>query len=349
MKLSSLKLQQVRRHSEIELEFSTGVNILLGPNTCGKTTILEALGLIATGRSYLARTKDLIQVGSDWLRIDANFSGHQRSVKLALAKSSRPAFIIDNSNYSRLKRDQMVPLVWFNPHQTNLLNSSPSKRRDLIDGLLSQLEPGYLDNLRRYQRSLIQRNNLLKQPQTTPKSLFVWNLRLAEHGSQIVTSRQLLLNKINTQLQPTYQKLSNDRQRLTVQYLCQLDPSNYGDKLLHHLQDNCSQEVAAGHTLYGPHRDDWQITNNQHNINQIASRGEMRSIILAIKLIETNLLTAAFQSPPLLLLDDVFSELDGARRKAVVTALSKSQAFITTTDADIVHKDFSQKARLITL
>ena len=350
MILKSLKLNHVRCHTKLDLEFSGKVNILLGPNACGKTTVLEAINLITSGRAYVAKTKDILQSQAAWLRIDADFVNQRRSLKIVPAKSTRPKFEINNQQYTRLNHNQIIPAVWFSPHQTRLPYGSPARRRDFVDRLLHQLEPEYSTNLRSYQRALMQRNNLLKQPKINPESLFVWSLRLAESGAQITNSRQQLITKLNQQLPATYYKVSSARKRdLIINFSQPLTSTNYADDLLQKLHKNHQAEVAAGHTLSGPHLDDWEITYDQRNISHIASQGEVRSIILALKLIEVDLLTKTFQDPPLLLLDDIFSELDGSRRRALTTAVAGAQTFITTTDADIVKKDFSQTAKLITV
>ena len=350
MILRSLKLSHVRRHDKLDLEFSDKVNILLGPNACGKTTVLEAIALITSGRAYSTNAKDLLQSDSAWLRIDGDFDHQSRSLKIVPTKSLRPSFEINGQQYSKLSHDQLIPSVWFDPHQTRLPHSSPTRRRDFIDRLLCQLEPEYSTNLKRYRRVLAQRNHLLKQPKTTHESLFVWNLRLVEYGAQITSSRQQLITELNRQLPKTYHRVSNQtKSDLTIKLNQPLPGDNYADDLLQKLTQDYQTERAAGHTLHGPHLDDWQISYSQRNINRIASQGEIRSIILALKLIEVSLLTTAFKQTPLLLLDDIFSELDGARRKALTAAVAETQAFITTTDADVVKKDFSQRAKLITI
>lgn len=348
-RLSALKLQHVRCHSELELEFSKGVNIILGPNACGKTTVLEAISLVASDRRQSVTPKDLLQKGSDWLRIDANFESQSRSLKFDATRASRPAFAINDNKRSKLRQEEIVPTVWFSPPHTNLLRSSPSKRRAMLDDLLSQLQAGYSENLRHYWRALSQRNRLLKTSQLDPEQLFVWSLRLVEYGAQLVAAREQTTAQLNLRLADVYTQLSQDKKTLTVEYLTQLPTANYADKLLQQLRKTISAEQAAGHTLYGPHLDDWQITEGSQNIVATASQGETRSIVLAIKLIEADMLSQAFGQPPLLLLDDIFSELDGARRRAVVLAASRTQAFITTTDADVAHKDFSQAAKLIAI
>lgn len=350
--IASLRLQNFRSYQDASFEFNEGVNIIIGPNASGKTNVLEGLVYLCQGAPFRALDKENIRVGSDWARLDGLTSKNQtRVVKLQHEKGAvNREFIIDDTSKKRLAFSDTIPVVLFEPDDLQQLTTSPEKRRQFIDSILSQIDSEFGRLQRDYARTLTQRNKLLKSGLTQARgSIFAWNIRLTELGGAVVAKRLGLLERLNQEIGESYSQLANKEHRVLLSYQSVLPPHQYASQMLKKLEQLLESDVLRGFTTVGPHRDDIEISINAHPIFHHASRGETRTTLLALKVQETKLLQEARQQKPLLLLDDVFSELDGARRKALTNFVKDYQSFITTTDADVVGKRFTKHTQLIPL
>jgi len=351
--ITGIRLQHFRSYSDDSFEFDKGVNIIVGPNASGKTNLLEAVLVASIGRSYRAHDNELVEHGQPWARLDAHTGTNPRIVKLeAVAGSVRlkKTITVDSKPYARLPLYKTVPVVLFEPNHLQLLHGSPELRRDFLDNLLEQTAPGFGVLRRQYKRALGQRNALLKlNKQTAEQQLFVWNIRLSELGGQIAERRQQLIENFNQKLSELYQSLSKTKSTVTISYVSTVGGTNYSSKLLHKLDQSAELDYQRGFTTYGPHRDDFELKLDKYPASEVASRGELRTLLLSLKIIELQLTEAAHGRRPLLLLDDVFSELDGSRRRALTDFLSDHQTFITTTDADVVVQHFMDRCHIIPL
>jgi len=347
--ITDIRLQHFRSYADDAFELSGGVNIIVGPNASGKTNLLEALLVVARGVSYRANNSELIQFEQPWARVDAHTIDGQRTIKLTAGEPrAQKSFEINGQKYYRLSLDKTLPLVLFEPQHLQLLTGRPELRRDYLDDILDQTISSFGKLRRDYKRVLAQRNHLLKQGRKTgERQLFPWNIRLSELGGQVAGYRTQLVKSIRESLPSIYQKISNSSAQIDASYVsgCQLD--NYSDQLLHKLEDSEYRDFAQGFTSFGPHRDDLQVQLNNHLAQASASRGETRTLILALKMIELEQIENQRKQKPLLLLDDVFSELDGTRRKTLTRYLKNYQTFITTTDADLVVHNFSQGCAIL--
>ncbi|MCA9325746.1 DNA replication/repair protein RecF, partial [Candidatus Saccharibacteria bacterium] len=223
-------------------------------------------------------------------------------------------------------------------------------RRTYLDDLLERTEPGFAQLRRQYKRTLQQRNALLKSKNFNINTqLFPWNIRLSELAGRVVRHRTKLVDGLNTQLNDLYRRLSHTDVRLEIVYGGTFTVNQYETKLLHKLEASTAQDIARGFTTSGPHREDFTVYYDNHQAAETASRGETRTAILALKILELELLEKVRDQKPILLLDDVFSELDGSRRKLLTTYIEKYQTFITTTDADIVVQNFTETCNIIPL
>ena len=346
---TDIRLQHFRSYSDESLELSDGVNIIVGPNAGGKTTLLEALLLVTRGGSYKAHDIDLIAFDENWARIDAHTNTETRSVKIlregTLAKKQ---FVIDGRQFARLNQTHSLPVVLFEPDHLQLLTGSPERRRLFLDDLTEQTNPSFSKIRQYYKRALQQRNALLKNSHLATKDqLFVWNIRLSELGGQIARERMKLINDLNEKISNTYSEIADKKHSVRLEYQTRCSTENYDTDLLHKLETKTEIDHARGFTMYGPHRDDMTVILNNHPAQDTASRGETRTLLLALKMRETIILEEARNIRPALLLDDVFSELDGKRRKALTSFLKSYQAFITTTDADVIAKNFAQNSNII--
>lgn len=350
--ISSLRLQNFRSYKDASFEFNEGVNIIIGPNASGKTNILEGLVYVCTGTSFRAHDKENIRNKSTWARLDGVTSKNQtRVVKLARDDGSvKKEYEIDDETKKRLPFTDTIPAVLFEPDDLQQLTTSPEKRRSFIDSILGQVDAEFRRQQREYNRVLAQRNRLLKNGRVQAQdTIFAWNIRLSELGGQIVAKRLELINQLNVGLGKSYSQLASKKHRVLLAYQSVLPPSQYASEMLKKLELLLENDLLRGFTTIGPHRDDIEISINGTPIYHHASRGETRTTLLALKIQETKLIEQARDQKPLLMLDDVFSELDGARRTALTEFITDYQSFITTTDADVVSKKFTNQARLITL
>jgi DNA replication and repair protein RecF len=349
--INSIRLQNFRSYRDESFEFDPGVNIVVGPNASGKTNLLEAVLVLSRGSSYRAKDVELIKFDQEWARLDGFFDNQTRVLKLEkighlLAKS----YLLDEKPFKRLSLERSVPVVYFEPNHLQIIIRGPEQRRTYFDEILERSQPGFKTTLSAYQRVLSQRNSLLKQGHhQAKKQIFAWNLRLAELGEKIAEARLDLTNELNKDIKKTYKTISNKPTSLSVEYKSQFPVKSYGSRLLSKLETNTEEDYIRGFTSYGPHREDFIFYLDNQNASASASRGENRSIMLALKIYELNLIEKVAGQTPIFLLDDVFSELDGARRRALVDFLANRQTIITTTDADSVIEHFTEGHRLIAL
>ncbi len=339
--LTAIRLQQFRSYTDASFELSSGVNIIVGPNASGKTNLLEAVLVLARGGSFRAKDGQLVQFAAEWARLDADLPSHHRTVKIA-GQDTVKSFEIDSQKLARLHHSKLIPTVLFEPNHLFLFGAAPDVRRAFLDDLIEQTDTTYANTRKQYRRVLAHRNALLKRaPHDVTQQLFVWNLRLSELAGQMVRKRSALLVRFDADAPMLYSSLSNDQKQLNFAYQSRFPLESYETTLLKKLESSVGLETARGFTLYGAHRDDFIATLDGKPVTEVASRGEVRSIILVLKIMELALLEEKTGQQPLLLLDDVFSELDSRRRQALTQHVARYQTFITTTDADVVIQHFT--------
>jgi DNA replication and repair protein RecF len=347
-----IRLKDFRSYKEASFEFLPGVNIIVGPNASGKTNLLEAILVLARGSSYRASDVDLIRLGRPWSRIASSLeSGEERALKIERGPSgSLKTYLLNGKAYKRLSLQRQLPCILFEPNHLQLLGGQPELRRQYLDDLLEQTNPAFGPTRRHYKRVLAQRNALLKNSSRSfEKQLFVWNIRLSELGGFIARERLKLVEELNQYLPKLYKDMSHSKTLVTADYHSSMPAHAYETALLRKLENSFAEDRLRGFTSVGPHRDDLVINFNGSSSAKAASRGETRTVVLALKIFELSRLETAREQKPLLLLDDVFSELDGRRRHALTDYLKEYQTFITTTDADVVIQTFAQSTNLIAL
>jgi DNA replication and repair protein RecF len=348
--ITHIRLQHFRSYIDTSFELAQGVNIIAGPNASGKTNLLEAVLVAARGSSYKARDAELMRFNESWARIDAKTPSHKRVVKLQGDMAVSKSFEIDGQALTRLHQTKTLPVVLFEPNHLLLLSGSPDMRRTFLDDLIEQTEPRFGAMRRNYRRVLAQRNALLKKnPPNLAEQLFVWNLRLSELGGQIARERIRLIRMFNERIAELYSGLAQRGNTVELQYVSRFAPEHYESALLRKLEASTELDVLRGFTAYGPHRDDLTALIDGRPVQETASRGETRTLVLALKILELQLLEKFRGVPPMLLLDDVFSELDSERRRALTNHINDHQVLITTTDADVVTTHLSAQATIISL
>lgn len=330
------------------------MNIVVGANGAGKTNLLEALFVLCRGKSFRVADAELLSYDAEWFRLAAEVDEHQRilTVKKANGKLEK-RLRTDNTVKARLSAREQLRVVLFEPRDMQLLTGSPERRRDYLDSILEQLEPSYSRTLSHYRRALTQRNTLLKQSRQTPADhLFVWNVRLSELGAQLISKRRGLVRALSEKASETYSNISGTASQIEVCYeeqFAAVPDERLASAALQALEQKYAQDRERGFTSVGPHRDDVTLVLNGAPAQATASRGETRSLVVMLKLLEAQLLDAHYDSHPLMLLDDVFGELDASRRHALAHYLVNYQTIITTTDAEMVAEGLTTRHKVLKL
>lgn len=333
MIIQSLSVENVRTHQKFRHTLSPNVTLITGQNGSGKTTLLEAITVALGGKSFKGSDRELLRGGSDWWRIDIKLDEQERIVKFNPTNpTKRKQFTIDDKTTARLPTGSLYPIVLFDPEDLRLLNGSPSRRRQFIDRFAAQINPGYSKIVHRYERALLQRNKLLKTG-GSPSSLFAWNVSLSEYGSQIIDARVRLIEQLNLGLQPTYDTIALAKDSVSIHYSHTLI-DNTQQKMLRELEQQYERDRILGATTVGPHRHDVLFSFNNSPATQVASRGEVRTVVLALKFLEVDIIQQLTGRPPIVLLDDVFSELDETRQTHLATKFKDHQIVMTSASAN---------------
>ncbi len=338
MYISRLHLHQFRSHEDTLFEFDPTVTAITGPNGSGKTNILEAIYTLLMGKSFRDGDDDLITYEQDWYRIESDIEGVNRELRYQPSNKGKQ-LIIDGTSKGRFTYRQQLPVVLFEPDDLLMIHGSPGQRRKYIDELLQKLSLPYRQLLARYERVLTQRNNLLKKRHSLNElkdNLFVWDVSLAELGSKIITMRLDIIEQINSLASEIYSEVAGKKQNLALTYIYphqQQTESQIVSALACHLDD----DLRRGFTTVGPHRHDIEFELESQSAKHTASRGEVRTILLSLKQIEIGLLKRTYGDAPILLLDDVFSELD-PQRQSNLFLLDSIQTIMTTTTLNTSEK-----------
>jgi DNA replication and repair protein RecF len=326
--VTSISVQNMRIHRQYSVDLLPSVTVITGPNGSGKTSLIEALYIALQGTSFKGNDSDILRTDAPWYRIDIQLADEtKRTVKFDPARTSgKKQFVVDGKTHYRLGQKQKLPVVLFEPNDLRLLNGSPSRRREYIDRFVGQIDPLYSQALKKYERALRQRNNLLKRSTVTRDELFVWDVALSEYGAYLIEKRAEVVREIDEQLGGVYDKIADSSDIVAVRY--PYDTTK--QKLLAELHAHADKDIILGFTSVGPHRHDIVFEYNHAPALAVASRGEVRSILLALKFIEVAILQAATMQKPIILLDDVFSELDDTRQSHLVQNFKDHQVIITS-------------------
>lgn len=336
MRITGIRVQNIRTHADTKQAISPDVTLVTGDNGSGKTSLIEAITVALQGSSFRGTDTELLRHDASWWRIDVFTDETDRVVKFDPSRSSgKKQFIIDDKTSYRLMPSGKYPVVLFEPDDLRLLHGSPSRRREFIDRFISQVNPTYGPLLRKYDRALKQRNALLKNATTTRDDLFVWDVAISEYGAQIIEQRIRYIELLNAQLDETYNVIAQSRDVVSMHY----SHTVIGDveqRLIHELHARMERDRLLGYTSIGPHRDDVVFRFNNATALSVASRGEVRSIVLALKFLEVDLITATTGRQPVILLDDVFGELDSERQTHLTTKFSGKQIIMTSASSTAV-------------
>lgn len=358
--IERLSAQHLRGYASLDVAFGPGAQLVVGPNAAGKTSLLEAIVLLGWGRSHRTTADgELIRWGQDVARVEGRVGDEVLEVAItrsgADGRGGRKRIRVNGVGRRAAALGRSLRVVLFAPEEMLLVIGAPSLRRAAIDSLAAARFPAYADDLATYGRTLQQRNSLLRairEETATRDQLRFWDATFVETGGRVVAARLELLETLAGPLAAAHREIAPDEAAggvLGLRYVSNA-PAGVGetprDALARRLVETAEKELWNGSTVIGPHRDDLAFELAGRDLASFASRGQQRTAILAFKLAELDLLTELDGRPPLLLLDDVFSELDPERRAHLVRRIAAlPQAFVTTTTRDDLDPELLAIAR----
>lgn len=334
MIIKSLEIVDYRNYDSLNLEFDRGTNILYGDNAQGKTNILEAIYLAATTKSHRGtKDKEIINFDKEeaHIRTFLEKEGIETRVDMHLRKSGTKGIAIDGQRIKKAA-DLMgiCNVVFFSPEDLGIIKNGPSERRRFVDMELCQLDSFYLYNLNHYNKIVNQRNKLLKDMYMNPdlkETLNIWDMQLVSFGSKIIERRKFFAEQLNEIIYDIHKKLSGGREEIRIVYEPDVEIEDYETKLKHS-QD---RDIKSKMTTVGPHRDDFSFYVGDIDIRKFGSQGQQRTAALSLKLSEIEIVKKITRDTPILLLDDVLSELDSNRQNYLLNSIGNIQTIITCT------------------
>ncbi len=337
MILKSLELLDFRNYEKLQMELDPGTNIIYGDNAQGKTNILESIYLSGTTKSHKgSKDREMIRFGCEEAHIrtvvEKGRLDHQ--IDLHLKKSRSKGIAIDQLPIKKASQlFGILNLVFFSPEDLNIIKNGPSERRRFLDVELCQLDRVYLHYLTKYNKILNQRNRLLKDISHHAgllDTLDIWDLQLVKCGRHIIEVRQSFIEKLNVIIIDIHRKLSGGKETLILKY----EPDAAADDLEEKLKKCRERDLKLGQTGAGPHRDDLLFSIHETDIRRFGSQGQQRTSALSLKLAELTLVKESISETPILLLDDVLSELDSSRQNFLLNSIHDIQTLITCTGLD---------------
>lgn len=337
MIIKSLELADFRNYDFLHIDFSKGTNILYGDNAQGKTNILEAIFLSATTKSHKgSKDKDIINFHKEEAHIRTYLEKEEDEIRvdMHLRKNKTKGIAIDGQKIKKASELLgLLNVVFFSPEDLSIIKNGPAERRRFVDMELCQLDSFYIYNLNHYNKIVNQRNKLLKDMYFNPSlrdTLNIWDSQLISFGSKIIERRKLFVEQLNEIIFTIHKKLSGDKEELVIKYEPDVLIEDY-EKLLSSSQE---KDVKLKQTTVGPHRDDFSFMVGDIDIRRFGSQGQQRTAALSLKLSEIELVKKLTKDNPVLLLDDVLSELDSNRQNYLLSTIGDIQTIITCTGLD---------------
>jgi DNA replication and repair protein RecF len=355
--LTKLSLRNYRNYEEIEIETKERVNLFVGPNAQGKTNLLEAIYVAAITKSHrTSKDKELIRWGESASILHAEVQKKYGLYKLDLSITQQGKKAKINGLEQRKLSDFIgtMNVVMFAPEDLEIVKGAPGIRRRFLDMELGQVQPGYVHELQQYYKILVQRNNYLKQPHANsadPALMDIWNEQLARYGVKIMRKRQNFITKLQQWAEQVHAGITNRQEQLRILYQPSFKADSLDDEavlfeqFMIKLSQLREQEIKRGMTLIGPHRDDMTLLINDKEAQTYGSQGQQRTTALSLKLAEIELIREETGEYPILLLDDVLSELDRNRQTQLIeTFQGRIQIFITTTGIETIDMNKLENA-----
>lgn len=337
MIIKSIELQNFRNYDSLKMDLDEKTNILYGDNAQGKTNILEALYLSGTTKSHKgSKDKELIKFNSDeaHIRCQVEKAGMNYRIDMHLRKNKSKGIAINGIPIKKAAElFGILNIIFFSPEDLDIIKRGPSERRRFTDLELCQLDKIYLHNLTNYNKVLNQRNKLLKSMYYEPQledTLSIWDMQLVAYSKEIIRRRKDFMEELNEIASKVHEKLSGGRETLEVKY----EPNVEEDQMESKLAESLERDKRQKMTSVGPHRDDICFLANGIDIRKYGSQGQQRTSALSLKLAEIELVRRRIQDMPVLLLDDVLSELDSNRQNYLLNTIGDLQTVITCTGLD---------------
>ncbi len=334
MIIKSIELADYRNYDSLIMQFDKGTNILFGDNAQGKTNILEAIFVAATTKSHRgSKDREIVNFDKEeaHIRTYLDKEGVETKVDMHLRKNKSKGIAIDGQKIKKAAELMgLCNVVFFSPEDLGIIKNGPAERRRFVDMELCQLDGMYLYNLNHYNRIINQRNRLLKDMFMAPdlkETLGIWDMQLVSFGSKIIERRTLFVEQLNEIIYGIHKKLSGDKEELQICYEPDVKTEDFEGKLMYAQ----NRDIKAKMTSVGPHRDDFSFLAGGVDIRKYGSQGQQRTAALSLKLAEIELVKKLTGDNPILLLDDVLSELDSNRQNYLLNSIGEIQTIITCT------------------
>lgn len=333
MYIENIELKNFRNYRELKVSFSEKVNIFLGNNAQGKTNLLESIYMNSMAKSFKnVRDREMIRFGEEFCKIktDIHADGETNTTEILINRDGRKGVKVNGVRIRKTSELlERIFIVIFSPDDLKIVKEDPEKRRKFTDRELCQIDPGYYSALSDYRKVLKQRNSYLKESSVDPAVLDVWDTGLAKYGSRIIRKRRDFIADLDRISSGIHERISGGRENLNLKYEPDVSPDRDFYQLL---SDSRSDDIRNRTTGHGPHRDDIKISADGIDLRKFGSQGQQRTAALSLKLSEIKLIEEETGEKPVLLLDDVLSELDNQRQSFLINSLGENQMFITTAD-----------------
>lgn len=349
MYIKSIKLKNFRNYNELEAKFNKKVNFFIGQNAQGKTNLLESIYITSVGKSFRTnKDSEIIGFGKQYSSVKAEFirENDEKDIDIIIENTGKKFVKVDSIKIK--KSSQLldnVYIVIFSPEDLKIVKEEPEKRRKFIDRELCQIKPAYYESLSNYKKVLMQRNAYLKEETSDPSILDIWDMQLSEYGRRVMKYRSEFIEKLNLISSEIHKKITDGREKLQLRY----NPNIYfKDDIYEILKKSRDNDLKQRTTTRGPHKDDMELFIDGINARNFGSQGQQRTCALSLKLAEINIIEEETGEKPILLLDDVMSELDMQRQEFLIKSLSDIQMFITTTEiSENLRGKFSEQKTFI--
>ena len=337
MYIKRIELQDFRNYAKLEASFSEKVNIFIGNNAQGKTNVLEAVYLCGTTKSHRgSKDKEMIRFEQDesHIRMMVKKDGVSHKIDMHLKKNKSKGIAIDGVPIRKASElFGIVNIVFFSPEDLNIIKNGPAERRRFLDSEICQLSRLYMIELANYNKVVAQRNKLLKEISFSGRmadTLEIWDEQMVRYGTSIISERKKFISRLNDILSEIHQNLTGGKEQILITY----EPNVSEEAFSEELKAGRERDLRFGQSYTGPHRDDFCVRVNDIDIRKYGSQGQQRTAALSLKLAEIRLVEEEIHDTPVLLLDDVLSELDGSRQNYLLQSIHSIQTLITCTGLD---------------
>lgn len=336
MIIEKIKLKNFRNYEYVEIKLNEEKNLFIGGNANGKTNILEGIYISSFARSFRTNNiKEVIKFGEERSFIETKIKNKylEKEIKITIEKNGKKNVIIDGKKASNLKEFlKETVIIIFSPEDLKIIKEDPEKRRRFLNREISQLKPFYYENIKNYYKVLKEKNIVLKKDCTYKKEeiLKIYNEQLYKYGSVIIKEREKFIKELEKKTIKIHERLTKEKEKINIKYEKNIEENDF----LETINKEMKREEKVGYSLVGPHKDDISFFINGKDIKKYGSQGQQRLLTLSLKLAEVDIAKEEIGENPIILLDDVFSELDILRRKALFEEIKNIQVLITDTEID---------------